>query len=64
MTPAIYHISLDSKDKNYNINDSSHALILQIDFSSEKEEGHKFKDTGETDVIYSGENAWLTTEEK
>ena len=64
-TSYIPHISLDSKDKNYNINDSSHADSTELTFRlKKKEKVTKFKDTGETDVIYSGENAWLTTEEK
>ena len=64
-TSYIPHISLDSKDKNYNINDSSRTDSTELTFRlKKKEKVTKFKDTGETDVIYSGENAWLTTEEK
>ena len=64
-TSYIPHISLDSKDKNYNINDSSRTDSTELTFRlKKKEKVTNFKDTGETDVIYSGENAWLTTEEK
>ena len=64
-TSYIPHVSLDSKDENYNINDSSHTNLTELTFRlKKKEKVTKFKDTGETDVIYSGENAWLTTEEK
>ena len=64
-TSYIPHVSLDSKDKNYNINDSSYTDSTELTFRlKKKEKVTKFKDTGETDVIYSGENAWLTTEEK
>mgnify|MGYP003562814487 FL=1 len=64
-TSYIPHISLDSKDENYNINDSSHTDSTELTFRlKKKEKVTNFKDTGETDVIYSGENAWLTTEEK
>ena len=64
-TSYIPHISLDSKDKNYNINDSSRTDSTELTFRlKKKEKVTNFNDTGETDVIYSGENAWLTTEEK
>ena len=64
-TSYIPHVSLDSKDENYNINDSSYTDSTELTFRlKKKEKVTKFKDTGETDVIYSGENAWLTTEEK
>lgn len=64
-TSYIPHVSLDSKDENYNINDSSHTDSAELTFRlKKKEKVTNFKDTGETDVIYSGENAWLTTEEK
>ena len=64
-TSYIPHVSLDSKDKNYNINDSSHTDSTELTFRlKKKEKVTNFKDTGETDVIYSGEDAWLTTEEK
>ena len=64
-TSYIPHVSLDSKDENYNINDISHTDSTELTFRlKKKEKVTKFKDTGETDVIYSGENAWLTTEEK
>ena len=64
-TSYIPHISLDSKDKNYNINDSSRTDSTELTFRMKKKEKvTNFNDTGETDVIYSGENAWLTTEEK
>ena len=64
-TSYIPHVSLDSKDENYNINDSSHTNLTELTFRlKKKEKVTNFKDTGETDVIYSGENAWLTTEEK
>ena len=56
---------MDSKDENYNINDSSYTDSTELTFRlKKKEKVTNFKDTGETDVIYSGENAWLTTEEK
>lgn len=64
-TSYIPHVSLDSKDENYNINDSSHTDSTELTFRlKKKEKVTNFKDTGETDVIYSRENAWLTTEEK
>ena len=64
-TSYIPHISLESKDESYNINDNSHTDSTELTFRlKKKEKVTKFKDTGETDVIYSGENAWLTTEEK
>ena len=64
-TSYIPHVSLDSKDENYNINDSSHTDSTELTFRlKKKEKVTNFKDTGETDVIYSGENTWLTTEEK
>ena len=64
-TSYIPHISLDSKDKNYNINGSSRTDSTELTFRpKKKEKATNFNDTGETDVIYSGENAWLTTEEK
>ena len=64
-TSYIPHISLESKDESYNINDDSHTDSTELTFRlKKKEKVTNFKDTGETDVIYSGENAWLTTEEK
>ena len=64
-TSYIPHVSLDSKDENYNINDNSHADSTELTFRlKKKEKVTNFKDSGETDVIYSGQNAWLTTEEK
>lgn len=61
----IPHVSLDSKDKNYNINDISHTDSTELIFRLKKKDKiTNFKDAGETDVIYSGQNAWLTTEEK
>lgn len=64
-TSYIPHVSLDSKDENYNINNNSHTDSTELTFRlKKKEKVTNFKDTGETDVIYSGENAWLTTEEK
>ena len=64
-TSYIPHVSLDSKDENYNINDSSHTDSTELTFRlKKKEKVTSFKDAGETDVIYSGQNAWLTTEEK
>ena len=64
-TSYIPHVSLDSKDENYNINDNSRTDSTELTFRlKKKEKVTNFKDAGETDVIYSGENAWLTTEEK
>ena len=64
-TSYIPHVSLDSKDENYNINDNSRTDSTELTFRlKKKEKVTNFKDTGETDVIYSGENAWLMTEEK
>ncbi len=64
-TSYIPNVSLNSKDENYNINDSSHADSKELTFRlKKKEKVTNFKDAGETDVIYSGQNAWLTTEEK
>ena len=64
-TSYIPHVSLDSKDENYNINDSSHTDSTELTFRlKKKEKVTNFKDAGETDVIYSGQNVWLTTEEK
>lgn len=64
-TSYIPHVSLDSKDENYNINDSSHTDSTELTFRlKKKEKVTNFKDMGEADVIYSGQNAWLTTEEK
>ncbi|MCY7022880.1 MULTISPECIES: hydrolase [Streptococcus] len=64
-TSYIPHVSLDSKDENYNINDNSHADSTELTFRlKKKEKVTNFKDAGETDVIYSGQNVWLTTEEK
>lgn len=64
-TSYIPHVSLDSKDENYNINDNSRTDSTELTFRlKKKEKVTNFKDAGETDVIYSGQNAWLTTEEK
>lgn len=64
-TSYIPHVSLDSKDENYNINDSSYTDSTELIFRLKKKDKiTNFKDAGETDVIYSGQNAWLTTEEK
>ena len=64
-TSYIPHVSLDSKDENYNINNNSHTDSTELTFRlKKKEKVTSFKDAGETDVIYSGQNAWLTTEEK
>ena len=64
-TSYIPHVSLDSKDENYNINDNSRTDSTELTFRlKKKEKVTNFKDSGETDVIYSGQNAWLTTEEK
>lgn len=64
-TSYIPHVSLDSKDENYNINDNSRTDSTELTFRlKKKEKVTNFKDAGETDVIYSGQNVWLTTEEK
>ncbi len=64
-TSYIPHVSLDSKDENYNINNNSHTDSTELTFRlKKKEKVTNFKDAGETDVIYSGQNVWLTTEEK
>lgn len=64
-TSYIPYISLNSKDENYKINDRSYTDSSELTFRLKKKEKiTNFKDTGETDVIYSGQNAWLTTEEK
>ncbi len=54
-TSYIPHVSLDSKDENYNIMIVSHDSTELTFRLKKKEKVTNFKDTGETDVIYSGE---------